>query len=151
MPGINPDGYNFWSGTAESPLSDWGLGFKYTASWRRGSHYLKFGVEHTRNLDVSYHFIPAYSLGRDWFDGYATGQITRDDEGNSRGATFGEPWADFMLGLPSRTRGNILGRGSFFSRFNQSHYSAFVNDEWKLGPNLTLSLGLRWEQPRPPY
>ena len=152
MPGIGFRGvYSSWGESAESPLSDWGLGFKYTASWRRGSHYLKFGVEHTRNLDVRYHFIPAYSGGQDLFEGYQTGQILRDGEGAATGASFGEPWADFMLGLPAQTRGNILGRGGFFGHFNQSHYSAFVNDEWKVGPNLTLNLGLRWEQPRPPH
>ncbi len=151
MPGISLRGYTGWSGVAESPLGDWGLGFKYTASWRRGDHYLKFGVEHTRNLDVNYHWIAPYSGGRDQFDGFNTGQILRSEEGNLAGSSFGEPWADFMLGLPSLTRGNVLGRAGNFGHFNQSHYNAFVNDDWKVGPNLTLHLGLRWEQPRPAY
>ena len=151
MADISLEGYAGWRGQPVNDLADWGMRFKYTASWRRGSHYLKFGVEHTRNLDVNYHWIPAYSGGGDLFDGYATGQITRNEAGNINGATFGEPWADLMLGLPSGTRGNILGLGGFFGHFNQSHYSAFVNDEWKVGPNLTLNLGLRWEQPRPPH
>ena len=151
MPGIVPIGYTGWRGTSEWPISDWGLGFKYAASWRRGNHYLKFGVEHTRNLDVKNNIIGAYSFGGDYFNGFGTGQISRDGEGNTTGASFGEPWADFMLGLPNFTSGNVLGRAGFFSHFNQSHYNGFVNDDWKVGPNLTLNLGLRWEQPLPPY
>ena len=121
MPGIGLRGYTRWSGVAEQPLGDWGLSFKYTASWRRGDHYLKFGVEHTRNLDVNYHWIAPYSGGRDQFDGFNTGQILRSEEGNIAGSSFGEPWADFMLGLPSLTRGNVLGRAGNFGHFNQSH------------------------------
>ena len=151
MVGIRPTGYTPWNGATESPLPDWGLGFKYTASWRRGDHYLKFGIEHTRNLDVNYHFIPAYGFGRDNYDGFSTGQIQRNADGSIAGATFGESWADFYLGLPASIIGNNLGLGVNTGHFNQSHYNWFINDDWKLGPNLTLNLGLRWEQPRAPF
>ena len=56
-----------------------------------------------------------------------------------------------MLGLPTVSRGNSLGLAAADAHFNQSHYNWFVNDDWKLGPNLTMNLGLRWEQPRPAY
>ena len=151
MTGISPTGYAGWSGASESLLSDWGMGYKYTASWRRGDHYLKFGIEHTRNLDVNYHRVPAYGGGRDSYDGFATGQIIRDTDGSVAGATFGEGWADFMLGLPSTVGGNVLGLGVTTGHFNQSHYNWFVQDDWKVGPNLTMYMGLRWEQPLPPY
>ena len=151
LPGIRPSGYANWSATPEYPIGDEGVSVKYTASWRKGDHYLKFGIEHTRNLDVTHPFFPIYGIGQDQFDGYSTGRIERNDSGSVTGASFGEPWADFMLGLPSLVTGNNLGFDYFFGRFNQSHYNAFVNDDWKLGPTLTLNLGLRWEQPRPPY
>ena len=152
MPSINPSGYTGWFSFRSNTdtRSDWGVNAKYTLSWRKGPHYLKLGFEHIRNLDVKLRQIRLYGQGRDSFDGFATGQIQRDYEGNTRGASFGEPWADFMLGLPSFVSGNKLGHDALFVRFNQSYYSWFVDDQWKLGPNLTLSLGLRWEQPRPP-
>jgi hypothetical protein len=151
MPGISPDGYTGWTGATESPLSDWGMGYKYTASWRRGDHYLKFGIEHTRNLDVNYRWIPPYQAGRDSYDGFATGQIVRNTDGSIAGSTFGEGWADFMLGVPSNVSGNNKGLGENTGHFNQSHYNWFVQDDWKVGPNLTLYMGLRWEAPLPPY
>ena len=151
MPRISPTGYQGWRGGLESPLEDWGMGFKYTASWRRGDHYLKFGVEHNRNLDVNYRYTPAYANGTDSYDGFATGQIIRNPDDSVLGATFGEGWADFMMGLPSGVSGNVLGVGGQYGHFNQSHYNWFVQDDWKVGPNLTAYIGLRWEQPLPPY
>ncbi len=151
MPRVRPSGYTGWGGSTHSPLSDWGMGYKYTASWRKGDHYLKFGIEHTRNLDVNYHWIPAYGSGGDSFDGFSTGQIVRDTDGSVAGATLGEGWADFMLGLPSSVSGNVLGKAENTGHFNQSHYNWFIQDDWKVGPNLTAYLGLRWEQPLPPY
>ena len=147
-PGIQPQGYARWLTENNNRLSDWGLGFKYSVSWRQGKHYLKLGFEHSRNLDVDHR--AAARSGSDSLDGFATGQILRNSEGGITGASFGEPWADLVLGLPSTSQGNTLGLGGFFSRFNQSHYNWFVNDDWRIGPNLTLNLGLRWEQPRPP-
>ena len=151
MPRMRPSGYTGYGGATQSPLADWGLSFKYTASWRRGDHYLKFGVEHTRNLDVHYYWIPPYAAGGDTFDGYATGQIARNDDGSIAGASFGEGWADMLLGTPSAVTGNVLGIGENTGHFNQSHYNLFVNDDWKVGPNLTMNIGLRWEQPRAPH
>ena len=151
MPRMRPDGYTSWGGATESPLADWGLGFKYTASWRKGDHYLKFGVEHVRNLDVHYYWIPPYAAGGDTFNGFATGQLQYNPDGSFAGTTYGEGWADFMLGTPSSVFGNVLGIGENTGHFNQSHYNWFINDDWKVGPNLTMNIGVRWEQPRPPY
>ena len=109
MPRMSPSGYTTWGGATESPLADWGLGFKYTASWRKGDHYLKFGVEHVRNLDVHYYWIPAYAAGGDTFDGFGTGQLQYNPDGSFAGVTQGEGWADFMLGTPSRVFGKRLG------------------------------------------
>ena len=151
-----PAGYTGWStGWRFWTLDDWGVDLKYSASWKRGNHYLKLGFAHTRNLDVKQYWTAPYNAmfsgGGDDFDGYSTGQITQAEDGTTTGSTFGEPWADLMLGLPSRSGGNMAGLGGLFSHFNQSHYSWFVNDDWKLSRNLTLNLGLRWEQPRPAH
>ena len=148
--GLAFSGYDGWRGASDWTVGDTGVGLKYTVSWRRGNHYLKFGIEHTRNLDVTSDEKVPYAGGFDFYNGRSAGQILRNDEGSIGGATFGQPWADFLLGLPAGVGGNNLGLGTRYARYNQSHYNAFVNDDWKVGPNLTLNLGLRWEQPRPP-
>ena len=103
MPRLQPDGYTRYRGGRESPLADWGLGFKYTASWRKGDHYLKFGFEHVRNLDVHYYYIPEYGNGSDTFNGYATGQLQYGPDGSYSGVTYGEGWADFLRERPPRS------------------------------------------------
>ena len=49
--------------------------------------------------------------------------------------------ADLMLGLPSQFRqgGNQLVRQSL------DYYGVYVQDVWRVGDNLTLNAGLRWE------
>jgi hypothetical protein len=155
MPWVNLTNYMGWSGAAEQPLGDWGVEARYSLAWRKGDHFWKVGLGHIRDRDVHYLSIPQ-GVGLSMFDGYATGQVARDAAGNITGAAQGDPFADFLLGAPSRFAGNLLGgfglgylggQGSF----NQSHYSAFVQDEWKASRNVSLSLGMRWEQARPPH
>ncbi len=57
------------------------------------------------------------------------------------GTETGDPFADFLLGLPSNFTQTTGER--FYLR---NHYgAAFVEDSWKARPNLTLNYGLRWE------
>ncbi|MFY9553690.1 MAG: TonB-dependent receptor, partial [Blastocatellia bacterium] len=48
---------------------------------------------------------------------------------------------DFLANNPSR----FVQRFNTTSRLSNDVVGLFVQDEWKLGPNLTLSLGIRWD------
>ena len=48
---------------------------------------------------------------------------------------------DFLAGIPSRFRQNFLTS----STQRNAYTGIFVQDEWRLKPNLTVSFGLRWE------
>jgi hypothetical protein len=67
---------------------------------------------------------------------------------NARGAfTYtgqfsGNAFADFLLGYPASAVSGI-GRGDEDGRTNWVH--AFAQDDWRVGDNLTLNLGLRYE------
>jgi hypothetical protein len=77
------------------------------------------------------------------------GQFTQGTQASSSGA----PWAfaDFLLGLPSTTGQGAPG--TFITRNVSSQWAAYIQDDWKITPKLTINAGLRydlqWFEPGP--
>ncbi|MEO8130452.1 MAG: TonB-dependent receptor, partial [Bryobacteraceae bacterium] len=98
--------------------------FTDTLSWQKGKHYLRFGAELDRR-GVTFGQARA-PRGAFTFDGTYTGSAA----------------ADFLLGYirsdninPTRTSTDLYNYWTAVS----------VNDEWKITPRLTMTLGLRYD------
>lgn len=93
-------------------------------SWIRGAHSLKFGADIRRLLDDA--------TTNNWPFGNMA--FTGDLSGNAA--------ADFILGYPRTT---LTPEGVPVSQIRQWRYGAYVQDDWKATPKLTLNLGLRYD------
>jgi outer membrane receptor protein involved in Fe transport len=97
-------------------------------TWLTGQHQFKFGVD-IRRETMKIAFVNRPN-GDFTFSGVFTGNAA----------------ADFLLGLPAqfrRTTANSIQDGVGWL------YAAYVQDEYRVSPRLTLNLGLRYELPLP--
>lgn len=61
-------------------------------------------------------------------------------------STTGSDFADFLLGLPDTS---ALAYGNADKYLRQGVYDLYVNDDWRIRPELTINAGLRWEYGAP--
>jgi outer membrane receptor protein involved in Fe transport len=104
--------------------------FNYNLSHIRGRHSLRMGVDFRRSrLDDL-----ADNNSRGFYNFTATG---------IRGApTFYEGFENFLRGyIPSYQK----GYGNFFTENRMGEWNQYIQDDWKLRPNLVLNLGYRYE------
>ncbi len=109
----------------------WGL--VNTTSFSRGKHFIKFGVDWKHNLQVT----PQFPQPQVFFEPRATAIPNEPYSGNQTGYAM----ASYLLGIVDRASlADPVGRGYF-----QDYIGLFVQDDFKLRPNLTLNLGMRWD------
>ncbi|MEX2261370.1 MAG: TonB-dependent receptor [Bryobacteraceae bacterium] len=105
----------------------------------RGRHSIKFGGELRR--DRYNNFGNQKGLGEFIFTGQAT-----FDPANRNATGFG--FADFLLG---ETNQSARALASANAMLRGTAYYAYIQDDWKITPRLTLNIGLRYENTRPWY
>ncbi len=82
----------------------------------------------------------SYLYNSSWQDSSSHGGFTFN------GQYTGNAYADFLLGYPNTTSNGIPH--DYIVRFNSSQYGMYLQDDWKILPNLTLNYGLRYDLQR---
>jgi len=111
--------------------------YQDTLSLTRRNHFIRTGIEARRyqtNLFNNAHF---------------------------RGIMSFQTFPDFLLGMPGGTGGNgtafsniqstDLDAGNSQRYFRNTDFSGFFQDDWKVSPQLTLNLGIRYDFMGPQY
>ncbi len=97
-----------------------------------GRHTMKAGIEYIR-----------------WFvNRHVTSNPALFGDFNFTNRFSGQPYGDFLLGLPT-TAARIDPWAAQYFRWND--LSFFVQDDWKLHPRFSLNYGLRYEYNGPPH
>ncbi|MDE3104097.1 MAG: TonB-dependent receptor [Acidobacteriota bacterium] len=125
-------GYVSNFGTKANVTDNYDTSIQYSdaLSWVHGKHNTRFGLQGWR---------------------VRTAGLFGGSNGQAGTFTFkstysGSPETDFLLGLPTQ-----IGVGNPGGEWEQNNsiYAAFVQDDWKLSPKLTVNLGLRYENHTP--
>ena len=104
--------------------------------WQRGSHSVKIGFDY-RRLNI---FREAMRFRRGQFLFNRVFTAEQPNIGRSR-STTGNGMAEMMLGVVGQTRvGNPAGENAVIP-----YWGGYIHDDWKVSPQLTVTLGLRWE------
>jgi hypothetical protein len=111
-------------------------GFTTNFYWNKFRHNVKFGGDFKR-LEFNYYTQsnPRGALG-------FTGAGTRSSAIAGSGSDFG----DFLLGVPDTSS---IAYGNPDKYLRQSLYDAYVTDDFRVTPELTLNVGVRWEYGAP--
>lgn len=113
---------------------DRNLQFTDNLSWVKGRHNVRAGFQISRQ---DYFQITNFSGNPGFtFDGRYSGL-----QANGIGL------ADFLLGVPARASGAI---GDSIQNLRTTYTAGYVQDDWRIVPNLTLNYGLRYEFARSP-
>ncbi|MBZ5602081.1 MAG: carboxypeptidase regulatory-like domain-containing protein [Acidobacteriia bacterium] len=136
----NVAGYDAWGRQTSSPQYQNPLVWDPRASMSRvaGRHSVKFGYEYQRVETEIDDFNPTYGS-----DGYG-GQFTRPSSQKSN-AIYN--LADFLYGARSSYELNNVA----FVHYEQRMQFAFVQDDFKVRPGLTINAGLRYEFATPQW
>jgi hypothetical protein len=102
-------------------------------SWQFGKHTIKFGGQALRYQQNRYYSGNDGALGQFGYNGTFTG----------------DSFSDFLT-----DQANFYGQGqSTVQRWGHRQWrdALFFQDDWKVMPNLTVNLGMRWEYDQPIY
>jgi hypothetical protein len=96
--------------------------------WAHGAHNVTFGADYKRQQ--------------------VNPVAQNDPRGtfNFSGIAAGSDFAGFLLGIPDASS---IAYGNADKYYRTSSYAAYVTDDWRVSPSLTLNVGMRWEYGAP--
>ncbi len=137
VPFVNIGGGAVFGNNSEGFLPQVGNSFQWSddLTWVKGTHTIKFGIDIRRQRFDQYYY---YDVNGSYsFDNSGPNAIIPGD---------GDDYAEFLLGLA-----DSFGQGSGQREdVRGTSVYPFVQDSWKIKPNITLNYGLRWELDTPP-
>ena len=143
LPNTVVSGYSTIGGATNLPQNRWDNHYQIVdvLTWSHGAHTVKVGADFF--LAASTNVIT--SSGRGSFN-YNDANLKTANKSTS-GFT-GDSMADLLLGLPYTSSIGTTAN-TVYLNFQSEHL--FAQDDWKIRPNLTLNLGMRWELDAPVY
>jgi trimeric autotransporter adhesin len=104
--------------------------------WNHGAHSISFGGEFRREqVNILSQQNPRGSFT-------FTGLSLLDPSSGAVVPGNRNDFARFLLGIPDTLS---IAFGNADKYFRSSSYNAFIADDWRVNPGLTLNIGLRWE------
>jgi hypothetical protein len=116
--------------------------FSADTLWIHGHHSIKYGAD-LRRLEFNY-LSQQNPRGTFTFTGAAT--ALSGPAGATGYSALGSDFADFLLGVPDTVQ---LAFGNADKYFRSTEWDAFVTDDWRISPALTITGGIRWEYSSP--
>jgi hypothetical protein len=112
-----------------------------------------FSISHNQTGTASYsstwnHRQHNFTFGADYQNQQFNNVGQQNPRGNFtfNGATTGSDFASFLLGIPDQSS-IAFGNADKYLRAHGS--DAFIDDDWKIRPSLTLHVGARWQYSSP--
>lgn len=103
-------------------------------TWLKGNH----------NIRTGFWFIDAKRIQQNTFQTYTFGDDQTGDPSRASGTT-GYSLASALMGLSTNFQGQLPVLNGGPVKFKYAAWAVYVQDEWKVRPRLTVTLGLRYD------
>ena len=117
-------GVSDWQPTGSTDIN---LQFNEQFTWTKGRHTMKYGADLR------------------WLRADDLGWAIQNGTYTFNGQYSGNPFADYLLGIPSFAQIALRGLGKYSYSLRHGEFSFYAQDDFKVTPELTLNFGVRYE------
>ena len=137
LPNLIFSGFNEFAQTQPASILSQSLGISASSAWLLGKHLIRTGAD-ARRIDLNL-FGGTNATGTQIFTGSFTqkGGLLDTNPVSASGSSF----ADFLLGIPQEVTIESPNQKAYM---RQNDWQAFVRDDWRVTPTLTLLAGLQY-------